>query len=529
MIRRRINDIRQNPTSMAIRINLLAFTGVRKFTYVYGMFVIAQIVFSLFSNSATFAQDLYVSTETRVLRYTANGVFVSEFVPAGYGGVSNPTGIAFGPDHNLYESNATQKEVMRFAGASGYPLASAGGAGAIYVPAGSGGLLSPHGLAFGGDGKLYVASGGAPNGVLRYDVPSATFLSNFTSSQPPSGVLGVTFGGPIGNLYTCGGHEIWCYFASNGTVFPPPIPPGGPAPFATDPGAAHHYDLKFGPSGDLFVTAYETSKVLRFNGITGAPMPDFVSAGAGGLSRPMGLVFGSDGNLYVVSTGTKQILRYNGSTGSPMGAFASTKDYGEPAYVTFGSASPPLPRPGKDSCQSQTRSLVPMSGTHDPIDFSAAYNAASVPFHTESPNHLVLCTFKWESKPCCKVTSATLHVKMHAVQNGTVYNDVRDADPANDRIGLFHLGTGETSPSSEYIYPYGNFPSGTVAHIDWPITGIALANLQTDHRLSFLVEDDTAIDSATLDINECCPDATDTNIIHSQSVNPNGNMNPNQR
>ena len=122
-----------------------------------------------------------------------------------------------------------------------------------------------------------------------------------------------------------------------------------------------HFD--FGPDGNLYVAAEFTSRVLRYNGSTGAFIdvfasggapsgltfgPDhhlyvgtgneirrydiatsslidvFVSWGSGGLSIPVGIVFGPDGNLYAASAGTGEILRYDGRTGKFIDAFVAS-------------------------------------------------------------------------------------------------------------------------------------------------------------------------------------------------------------
>ena len=63
------------------------------------------------------------------------------------------------------------------------------------------------------------------------------------------------------------------------------------------------------------------SRVLRYNGTTGAYEGVFASGGA--LSFPYGLAFSPSGDLLVDSSGTNQVLRYNGTTGAFEGVFAS--------------------------------------------------------------------------------------------------------------------------------------------------------------------------------------------------------------
>ncbi len=80
---------------------------------------------------------------------------------------------------------------------------------------------------------------------------------------------------------------------------------------------------------------------MRFDGVTGAFIDVFVTAGAGGLDAPEGIAFGPDSNadtiaeLYVASRATNQILRYDGATGAFIDVFA----YGgfvEPTGIAFG-------------------------------------------------------------------------------------------------------------------------------------------------------------------------------------------------
>src|SRR5262249_3992145 len=85
--------------------------------------------------------------------------------------------------------------------------------------------------------------------------------------------------------------------------------------------------ITFGPDGNVYVTD-DGSRVLRFDGTTGAPLPaagqsgaTFVASGSGGLSGSAGLTCGADGNLYVCSVSTNQVLRYQGPAGSSPGAF----------------------------------------------------------------------------------------------------------------------------------------------------------------------------------------------------------------
>jgi streptogramin lyase len=59
--------------------------------------------------------NLYVSSQdtSAVLRFDWTGALVDSYVPAGAGGLNQPTGVAFGPDHALYVNSWTQSSVYR--------------------------------------------------------------------------------------------------------------------------------------------------------------------------------------------------------------------------------------------------------------------------------------------------------------------------------------------------------------------------------------------------------------------------------
>jgi hypothetical protein len=209
-----------------------------------------------------------------------------------------------------------------------------------FVPRSSGGLIQPYAVLFGPhDHNLYVSSGqfGGPGhlkAILRYDGVTGAFLGQFADSTHLTSPRGIIFG-PDGNLYVADGNgdadgnkindgRIVRYNGVTGAFIDEFVPISG------NGGMSHPQGLVFGPSVedpnklDLYVTnAFSNNSVLRFDGTTGAFLGEFVASGSGGLDHPGGLVFGPDGSLYVSQFGSSNpvISHYEGPTGAHPGAY----------------------------------------------------------------------------------------------------------------------------------------------------------------------------------------------------------------
>lgn len=94
-----------------------------------------------------------------------------------FGAPSNASAMVAAPDGSaLYIAETSRHRVVRIDPAN--PLS-----GTVFVAAGSGGLQSPSGLAFGPDGALYVSSAGTDQ-VLRYDGSTGAFVGVFGTVPP---------------------------------------------------------------------------------------------------------------------------------------------------------------------------------------------------------------------------------------------------------------------------------------------------------------------------------------------------------
>jgi len=133
-------------------------------------------------------------TSGEILRFDGkSGAFLNTFVANGTGGLTQPGGLAFGTNGDLfvanqYVNNGPTGQVLRFHGplnaAAGTPFPAAGHTGALFaqLPAG----LSPFNVAFGPDRTLYVTH---DQGVSSFNGRSGTSITpNYASVQNARGL-----------------------------------------------------------------------------------------------------------------------------------------------------------------------------------------------------------------------------------------------------------------------------------------------------------------------------------------------------
>jgi sugar lactone lactonase YvrE len=244
---------------------------------------------------------------------------------------------------DIYETNLDQILRMRPIAGGGTPSTFANG------------LVSPKGLVFDGNGRLYVADAGAGT-ILTYDLPDGsaspyllgldspvpiTFDSagNFYVGEAGSGnILRFTPAGDRSTFASNVGSPAGFAFASNGDLFVSDFgggriiqitPTGTKTTFAT--GLDFPAGLAFNSAGSLFAADSGSGNIFQF-------APDGTrTTFATGLGRPYGLVFEDSGNLIVADNEEGATLRFT-PTGTRSTIFAS--DFNTPQYV----AIEPAPR-----------------------------------------------------------------------------------------------------------------------------------------------------------------------------------------
>lgn len=232
------------------------------------------------------------------------------------------TGVAFGPDGNLYVADSTHLTVLRFNPVTGTLIGT-------FVSAGSG-LVQPGGMTFGPDGNLYVADFGS--GVRQFNGSTGAAMAAIAINPAgePLEAEDVTFG-PDGNLYVSDADSgnILKYkggtLASMGTFAFPPTPTN------------HPVGIRFGLNGNLYAAWYSLTgiatsfiyiQILEYNGTTGLQVSGFKVVPSGFY-----LAIGSDGFIYV--TGAGFIDRYNPLLGGAGTIFTSDKRIAW-GYLAFG-------------------------------------------------------------------------------------------------------------------------------------------------------------------------------------------------
>lgn len=263
------------------------------------------------------------------------GNFLLEFVSSG---LNSPRDIVFGPDGDLYvsngfeNSNGSDHTIERFDGQTGASKGS-------FVIPGSGGLDVPNGITFGPDGNLYVASSDTGQ-ILRYDgqtgaiIGSGVFASGGGLVEPRFIAFGPGSAPGIPDLYVADTgflrDRILRYDGLTGAFI-------GEFVSRNEGGMGKPFGMTFDANGNLYVASFSTNEILKFdsNGdvVPGSP---FIAAGTGGLTNPRGLTIGPDGLLYVANGATESILRFDPVSGNFIDNYTFGRAVELPYGLTFG-------------------------------------------------------------------------------------------------------------------------------------------------------------------------------------------------
>lgn len=196
-----------------------------------------------------------------------------------------------------------ENRIHRFDLEAGVDLGSVGG-GAVGGPLGMERL--PNGEV--------LATSESTNTIRRY-AANGSYLGDFTSTglNAPTAVARDS----AGNIYAANfnGDSVTKY-AADGSYLGQFVPAGTAGLNGPDLGMA------FGPDGNLYVPTYFDSRVIKFNGTTGAYMGDFIASGANGLLEPRQLLW-RGGYLFVASDSGNKVMRFDANTGAFIDNFVS--------------------------------------------------------------------------------------------------------------------------------------------------------------------------------------------------------------
>jgi sugar lactone lactonase YvrE len=261
--------------------------------FLRSLLVASLLAVPFFARSARAgANDIYETNEGNVLRFRISGA------PATFAtGLSNPKGIAFDGNGHVFVADPGKGAILGFT-----------------VPDGSGstfasGLNSPTGLAFDNTGIMYVSEAGTGN-ILKFDV----FGTKSTFATATGASAGLAFD-KNQNLFTSdfNGGNIYKF-----------TPAGTRTLFAS--GLDHPAGLAFDNAGNLFEADSETGTIFKFT-------PDGAKTSfATGIGRPYGLAFEPGGTLIVADNANGATLRYT-TDGVKSAVFQS--DFNTPQFVAI--------------------------------------------------------------------------------------------------------------------------------------------------------------------------------------------------
>jgi len=152
----------------------------------------------------------------------------------------------------------------------------------------------------------FLVSDFSGNRVVRFKYPSGKAFDHFVGQGiSPLDDAGYMAIGPDQKLYVSSysTHSILRYDGVTGEFLGEFVTPGD--------GLGRPGQFAWGPDGHLYVCSWDNSSVLMYNGQSGVFKKIFISKGKGGLDGAWGLVFEDDGNLLVASSENDKVLRFD--------------------------------------------------------------------------------------------------------------------------------------------------------------------------------------------------------------------------
>ncbi|MEW6536890.1 MAG: hypothetical protein AB1454_14865 [Candidatus Auribacterota bacterium] len=269
--------------------------------------LIVSAVYPMCSFAATY--DLWVTGPT-IERFDGD-------TGTSLGSVGSGSGIAYGPDGNVYVFSPYNGKVSRYNAQTG-----------AYIDDFLSSFQGSHDMAFGPDGKLYTVNhftSGVPN-IFRYSVDGS-----YEALATMQYATGITFDS-AGNMYVAAHTTSTINKYTKDGVFLQTIVSGS---------VADLMDIVVTPSGDLAASYYysDTLKILDIN--TGAVKATQT------VPSVWGLAIGPDGNLYVTNGDSDTILQLNSVSGAVLDSTFAYYSYGSgttipynPTFIGFVSTEP---------------------------------------------------------------------------------------------------------------------------------------------------------------------------------------------
>lgn len=241
-----------------------------------------------------------------------NGLFISNFVSSGSGGLNLTQEVAFGSDGHLYVSGRGNSSILKYDKTTGAFL---GEFTKGYA------LDEPTKMTFGPDDKLYVSQWGkSKTKVARFDSKTGVFIDEITSGLNQG--MSHAWDGD-GNLYivSFGSKDVKKYDAAGNFI----------KVFTSGGNLQGPVNLWFGSDGMLYVVDWETGSVQLFDGHTGVFVRTFIS----GLSRVEGHAFDRNGKLYLCDWVNNVINQYEAATGKFITTFISGHGISQPNSIAI--------------------------------------------------------------------------------------------------------------------------------------------------------------------------------------------------